>query len=347
MGARTDGVRIRNWPETGPADVLSLEEIPDGAAKAPEGGRSSDTRRRVVVSAFGCELPAQVRSRLAPADGGQPPPLWVNLEYLSAEDWVEGCHGLASIKPSDGAVEHFFYPGFTPATGGLLRERGLLQARADFEARGEAGDWLAAHRLSPAPGERLLSLFCYPDAPASDLFGLLAVGAQPSRVLVPEGIALAEVEHFLGAPLPVGGEARRGQLCLQRFGLLDQDGYDRLLWSCDLNFVRGEDSWIRAHWARRPFVWQPYTQAEDTHLAKLEAFLSAFQGVAGPATEAAEMMRAWSGQGPLAIAWPAFSRPPDSPAGEAQACAYARWSDHLAGQRDLASSLVEFCRNRL
>ena len=57
---------------------------------------------------------------------------------------------------------------------------------------------------------------------------------------------------------------------------LSQSNYDRLLWACDLNFVRGEDSWIRAIWASKPFIWQPYIQTEETHIKKMRAFLAAY-----------------------------------------------------------------------
>src|SRR5690606_30448293 len=102
-------VRVEPWPDSAPP-----------ATPAP--GRPD-----VVLSAFGCEPPGWIRSMLA---GGPARPLWIHLEYLSAEPWVDGCHGLSSLKP-DGAVEHFFYPGFTPATGGLLRERDARAAAAE------------------------------------------------------------------------------------------------------------------------------------------------------------------------------------------------------------------------
>jgi uncharacterized repeat protein (TIGR03837 family) len=57
---------------------------------------------------------------------------------------------------------------------------------------------------------------------------------------------------------------------------LSQPDYDQLLRDCDINFVRGEDSWVRAIWAGKPFIWQPYVQAEDTHITKLNAFLDVF-----------------------------------------------------------------------
>lgn len=335
--AVVDGVRILRWDETDPA------------------GTDASGATRVLVTAFGCELPPGVRESLAPdAQAARNPALWVQLEYLSAEDWVDGCHGIASIKPTDGALEHFFYPGFTPATGGLLRERALQRERDSLQTGDAGARWLAARGLAAAPGERLISLFCYPDAPLGPWLAALAAGPAPSRVLVPPGVADDAITALLGARLPVGESARIGALAIQRYPMLDQDDFDRLLWSCDLNFVRGEDSWIRAHWARRPFVWQPYPQDPATRLIKLDAFLARFEAVAGPIPAAATLMRAWCGaSGPaggetasapdaIELAWRAFEAGLGSLAPR-----YRRWSDHLAARPDLATTLVDFCRERL
>lgn len=348
------GVAVRGWPGERHGNIADGSNATGrGAAAAPEADHPDHrpTRRenrlaasrqqaRVVVSAFGCDLPDAVRREIAAA--GDNAPLWVDLEYLSAEAWVEGCHGLRSIKPADGAIEHFFYPGFTPATGGLLREQDLLASRDAFLAGGGPRDWLAARGLAAAPGERLLSVFCYPSGPADALFASLAADDQPCRVLLPEGIADAAIEGLLGAPLAAGSEGRAGRLTIRRFALMAQDDYDRLLWSCDLNFVRGEDSWIRAHWAGRPFVWQPYVQADGAHLAKLAAFLDRFEATAGPIPEIRGISEAWNGVGPLDTAWKRFSGSLDK---SSRAC--ARWARSLATQRDLASSLLEFCVDRL
>ena len=325
----------------------------DGTQDGPKDGQGSGVRVRawddaagldgdeqVVVSAFGCELPPPVRQRLAAAGA----PLWVNLEYLSAEDWVDGCHGLASTKPADGAVEHFFYPGFGAATGGLLREADLLAERDAFLAGSGPQRWLHERGLAPPRGARTASLFCYPDAPAEALFRLLAAGSTRWHLLVPADTADAAMRAFLGAPLAAGVTEHRGMLTLHRFELLAQPDYDRLLWSCDLNFVRGEDSWVRAHWAGRPFVWQPYPQDAGTRLAKLDAFLGRMTEIAGPMDEAARMMHAWCGPdtAELAAAWAGFEAA--LPRLE-EAC--GRWASHLGSQRDLADRLVEFCQDRL
>lgn len=57
---------------------------------------------------------------------------------------------------------------------------------------------------------------------------------------------------------------------------LTLENYDQLLWACDVNFVRGEESWVRAIWAAKPFIWQPYLQVDNAHLMKLNAFLKFF-----------------------------------------------------------------------
>jgi uncharacterized repeat protein (TIGR03837 family) len=58
--------------------------------------------------------------------------------------------------------------------------------------------------------------------------------------------------------------------------MTDQQGFDRLLWSCDFNIVRGEDSFLRAQWAAKPFIWHIYPQEDDYHLIKLRAFMTLY-----------------------------------------------------------------------
>lgn len=313
------GVRIEPWPADAPGA--------GDAARAPA--------HDVLISAFGCEPPAAWRAALA---GAAPRPLWVNLEYLSAEPWIDGCHGLRSVRTADGAVEHFFYPGFTECSGGLLRERGLIERRDAFVGSAAQRRWLQTLGIACPPGARLVTLFCYPDAPLHDWFAAVADGARAHHVLVPESVADGALAACFGSAPAAGRTLRRARLTVQRVPFLSHDDYDRLLWSADLNFVRGEDSWIRAHWAARPFVWQPYVQSEGTHLVKLRAFLARLS--AGPAADA--MMLAWSGAGALAPAWRAFDTQLD-----ALAPAWRGWCDGLAAQPDLATRLVEFCEQRL
>lgn len=203
----------------------------------------------VWIEAFGCEPPeAFVAARTHE-------PAWINLEYLSAEAWVERCHGLPSpvmSGPGRGLTKRFFYPGFTPRTGGLLREDGLAARQAAFDRAA----WLADQNL-PTQGRRIV-LFGY--EPPS----LAAVMAQAeAHWLITPGRSATAAQ---GLPLAPG--ATRHAL-----PWLSQRGFDELLWSTDLNLVRGEDSLVRALWAGQPFVWQIYPQHDDAHHAKLQAFL--------------------------------------------------------------------------
>ncbi|MDO4905224.1 MAG: elongation factor P maturation arginine rhamnosyltransferase EarP [Lautropia sp.] len=204
-----------------------------------------------------------------------PPPLLIQLDYLSAESWVEGCHGLASLHP-DGLREYFFHPGFGPATGGLLRERSLPAWRDAFLADPAARwQWLASLGIRPQPDERLVGLLCYRQAPLRALLDAwlanpALTGGRRLHLLAPG----ADTQPHL----PAAGEleaASGGRIKLSRLPFLPQPEFDPLLWSCDLNLVRGEDSWIRALWAGRPWLWQAYPQDEDAHLIKLDAFLRA------------------------------------------------------------------------
>jgi uncharacterized repeat protein (TIGR03837 family) len=121
-----------------------------------------------------------------------------------------------------------------------------------------------------------VSLFCYPQAPVADLFGVWERGGRKVTCLVPEGVAREQVQAFLGADARAGATATRGALTVRVIPFMPQTDYDRLLWACDLNFVRGEDSWVRAQWAARPFIWHIYPQDENLHHVKLRAFLQKY-----------------------------------------------------------------------
>ena len=269
-------IRVLDWSLA--CDPISL------AALAP---MSHDS---VWIEAFGCELPeAFVAHGVALAQSqGWSQPAWINLEYLSAEPWVERAHGLPSpilSGPAQGWVKRFFYPGFTSRTGGLLREPDLLAQQAAFDR--------AAHRMGllgpQAQGSRLISLFCYEPAGLPDLLRGWMAG---DHLLITPGRAMAAVHAAVQAEAPAAshGDAKVAAstigLPLSGFEMppfahplphTDQAAFDRLLWACDLNLVRGEDSLVRALWAGQALVWHIYPQHDDAHHAKLAAFLDWLQ----------------------------------------------------------------------
>ncbi len=282
----------------------------------------------VVIEAFGCDPPSGFVRRMVHRE---PPPVWINLEYLTAQAYAGRSHGLPSPQssgPGAGLAKHFFYPGFDNATGGLIREPELAAQRAAFDADA----WLAQHGIRKAPGEALVSVFCYPDAPLTALSAAAARSGRRWRLLIAGG-----------SRLPAHTESG---VTLQPLPLLDQPGYDRLLWSCELNFVRGEDSWVRAQWAARPFVWQAYPQHGDAHHAKLHAFLDRMLAAA-PADFAATLRQghaAWNGLLPDERVPPALQMLLAQAAEPHTAWArhVQQWHDSLLQQTDLGSRLLAF-----
>jgi uncharacterized repeat protein (TIGR03837 family) len=289
------GRRVRLWVD----DATALGWMAPGGAAGVElrpwlDPAPDERPGDVVVEAFGCDPPPGFVGRMAAA---AVPPVWINLEYLSAEAYVERSHGLPSPQsagPGAGLVKWFFYPGFTRATGGLLREPGLERERDAFEP----APWLASIGVSVRPAARRISLFCYEPAPAL-AEALESWSAEPTELLVTPGPATRQVAERLGVEGRPGTAAPRGALQAHFLPWLAQPDYDRLLWSCALNHVRGEDSLVRALWAARPFVWQLYPQKDGAHLAKLEAFLDLYLADADvdAATAAAlrRHCRAWNG----------------------------------------------------
>lgn len=274
----------------------------------------------LVVEAFGCDPPAE---NIAAMARRKPPPLWLNLEYLSAEAYVERSHRLPSPQfsgPGAGLRKWFFYPGFTPATGGLLREPGLLSRRAAFDRHA----WLQAQGQPPLrPGERVIVLFCYDNAALPALLADLAQpAAAPTRLLLTPGPAQRQVAALWPQP-PAAVQ-------VHALPWLTQPGFDELLWAADLNFVRGEDSLVRALWAGTPFVWQAYPQEDGAHAAKLQALAQRLQLPA----EVAELWRAWNG---LQATWPGL---PTLTGPWASAVRQATAA--LAAQPDLATQLLDF-----
>jgi hypothetical protein len=369
------GVEVRLWSDVS----FTLRYL------RANGAEETIQSAKLVIEAFACKLPEVYLNAMALHES-----VWINLEYLSAEDWVEGCHKLPSPRPP--LTRYFFFPGFTKKTGGLLLERDLLARRDAFLSNGvvkggapcdeyampvslspnslpvgereivslreshlsaaQQAFWQSIGMDAPPAGTLKISLFAYENTALAGLLDAWENGVKKVLCLVPQGRILPQVRAYFAdampgnAPLPYTGEGQgervyyvRGNLQVRVLPFVEQERYDELLWACDINFVRGEDSCVRAQWAGKPFVWQVYPQHDEVHWHKLHAFLKLYAAELEP--QAAQAMRAlwevWNGgEGPVAQVWHEFS------AVRAELGARARgWADELSAN-NLTLNLLDF-----
>jgi uncharacterized repeat protein (TIGR03837 family) len=236
-----NGIDIRHWP----APWEAVDSHP------------------IVIASFSCDLPEAFMQQMAKKSDTQ----WLALEYLSAEPWVEHFHG-GSSKRADGLAPVFFFPGFTSKTGGLLREEGLMAQRQAWQNdRAQQRQWLKHLGVHVDPDHQLGLVFTYAWAPHETLLKALAQTGSPWHLLIPEQAPWSLIEA-----LPTSA-----RVSWQRIPFVPQTDLDKLLWSMDLNCVRGEDSFVRAIWAGKPLIWQIYPQAERAHHPKLQAWLDMAQ----------------------------------------------------------------------
>jgi uncharacterized repeat protein (TIGR03837 family) len=332
---RVGGVTIEHWRE--PAHAGETIDVAD-----------------VVIEAFACELPSAYIAAMARRERM---PVWVNLEYLSAEDWVVDFHKRPSPHPRYPLTKTFFFPGLACGSGGVLKERGLDAAREAFERSPSArAAWWQQATGAPPPDANatVISLFSYENPAVDSLLTQWRDAPEPVVLLVPEGRISGAVARFFGLPSFKAGAsngtggtdgeplAECGSLRAYALAFAPQSQFDTLLWASHLNFVRGEDSFVRAQWARRPFVWHIYPQADEAHLPKLDAALAHYAAkLPTPAQQAmVRFWHAWNGVG--TPDWRDFWS--HRAAYEARA---ASWADELASLGNLADNLAQFAKGQL
>ena len=246
---------------------LGIEVLPWSAAESTQ---AFGTVGDVVIEAFACQIPpAFIEAMIAQKAEDNKNlkcngPLWINLEYLTAESWADEMHALPSPQ-NNGLQKFFYFPGFTEKTGGLT-----------------LGDWNSVTQsLTPPdsllkswaltrPGAKKVSIFNYKHAPLESwLSDLDQISNQFGHL----------VDVMICANQNISEEFFRKEfkaLQLIQLPFIPQEDYDWLLSQCDFNLVRGEDSFVRAQWAKKPFIWDIYPQSDSAHEIKLQAFLDLY-----------------------------------------------------------------------
>ncbi|SFR49651.1 elongation factor P maturation arginine rhamnosyltransferase EarP [Thiomicrospira sp. ALE5] len=298
----------------------------------------------VVIETFGCELPRPYLDAMRALPATQRP-IWINLEYLTAETWAVDFH-LRPSKQACGLDKTFFFPGMQTGTGGLMRE-------ADYYRRQKK----APNSITLPNNQQLaeasinISVFAYKNSALQDLVNTLTkpgtplpTGYQSVNLLIPEGRTLDGLATDIQQSLAKQACWQQGQLSLYRLPFMSQSDYDQLLWQADLNFVRGEESFVRAQWAAKPFIWHIYPTDDGAHWDKLQAFNDAYQAGLphNLAHTISHWQQAWNQQQldqqawlQLIEHWPAWQQHAKT------------WPQKLGKLGELTSNLVKFVESKV
>lgn len=246
--------RTRAWQQVNTIEVFTWHAFKAGAALE----RNADDVC-LVIEAFGASPSEPYHERVA---ARQKPPVWINLEYLSAEDWVDGVHELPSPHPRLPLLRHFFCPGFSERSGGLIREASVQRAS---EATSSTRESRTVRALA----------FTYPNAPLGWVYqGFSSVLSDVTLVSPGKPSTDASVDE----PQPAA-------FALEHVPTVPQPEFDAFLNTFDVLLVRGEDSFVRAQLAAKPMLWHIYQTDDRAHVVKLDAWLARYCEGLPPALE--------------------------------------------------------------
>ena len=220
----------------------------------------------VVIEAFGCDLPERYLAGLLIASQK---PIIINLEYLTAELWIMDFHQKASPQ-AHGIPKYFFFPGFQTNAGGILIDP--IPQESSLTGQWVPESLRASWKLL-RPHTKRISVFCYPGVPLLKWLEDLATFDENFDIVLTHG-QLEQLQFSSGHPTKAISLPQSIQLISIPF--VSQDEYDWVLSQCDFNIVRGEDSFVRAQLAGKPFIWHIYPQQDRAHETKLAAFLDLY-----------------------------------------------------------------------
>ncbi|AWD32302.1 hypothetical protein CKSOR_00172 [Candidatus Kinetoplastibacterium sorsogonicusi] len=219
----------------------------------------------IIINSFSCDLPNFYLKKIKIFNS-----LLINLEYLTPELWINKYHLLPSYNNLN-IKKYFFFPGFRKKTGGIIREPYLSSEREKFQ-----NDIFMKNNFLYKVGftnelmnfkndAKLIFIFCYKHSPIRSFIQALKY-LNKKFIIILSNDNIIEKDYLKNSD----------KVKFHKLPLINQDSFDKLLWCSDINFIRGEDSFIRAIWAKRPFIWNIYKQDNNAHIKKLQAWLSLY-----------------------------------------------------------------------
>lgn len=223
----------------------------------------SYTPSQIIIETFQCKLPKEITKTFTHNT------VWINLEYLSAEKWVEDCHKLQSFQINN-IKKYFFFPGFTAKTGCLNYDENFAKITKNEALCNTINEFKNDSNISEDIKKMFkVLIFTYENKALIPLLRAIIKNRPNSIFFLPKGKSTQYLENN-----KIFNQLLKDHPTVKtvKFEMINQEKFDDLMKAMDLNVVRGEDSFAQANITGTPFLWHIYPQDEDTHLIKLKAF---------------------------------------------------------------------------
>ena len=214
----------------------------------------------LIIESFGCEIPKKYMDKALKNSK-----LIINLEYFSAEKWVDDFHLQESFLGGN-LKKYFFIPGLSEKSGGILLDNEFLERKKKVEANKEY--YLEKFGIKEKY-DLMGSIFSYEKNFDSLIEELKKLGKKIILLVLSEKTQKNFIKYF-------DNGNNYDKIKFVKLPFFTYDKYEELLALCDFNLVRGEDSFVRALLLGKPFLWHIYPQDENTHIEKLESFLEKY-----------------------------------------------------------------------
>ena len=214
----------------------------------------------LIIESFGCEIPKEYMDKAL-----KNAKLIINLEYFSAEKWVDDFHLQESFLGGN-LKKYFFIPGLSEKSGGILLDNEFLERKKKVEANKEY--YLEKFEIKEKY-DLIGSVFSYEKNFDSLIEELKKLDKKIILLILSEKTQKNFIKYF-------DNSNNYDKIKFVKLPFFTYDKYEELLALCDFNLVRGEDSFVRALLLGKPFLWHIYPQDENTHIKKLESFLEKY-----------------------------------------------------------------------
>lgn len=214
----------------------------------------------LIIETFGCEIPKKYMDKVFKSSK-----LIINLEYFSAEDWVDDFHLQESILGGN-LKKYFFIPGLSKKSGGILLDNDFLERKKKVKENKKY--YLEKFKINEKY-DLIGSVFSYEKNFDFLIEELRKLDKKILLLILSEKTQKNFIKYF-------DNNNNYDKIKIVKLPFFTYDKYEELLALCDFNLVRGEDSFVRALLLGKPFLWHIYPQEENIHIKKLESFLEKY-----------------------------------------------------------------------